>query len=680
MKASLNWICDYLEQPLDRQTVADTLSRIGFPVEAMEPVPDSDDWMLEVEITSNRPDCLCHLGLARELVAAGMGDIRRPRLDGSPDDQGASIASEAGLEVLDLNACPHYIARVIKGVRIGPSPDWMVRRLTAVGLRSINNVVDITNFVLLECGQPLHAFDLAHLAERRIVVRRAHADEAFTAIDGTKHRLKPSMLVIADAKRAVALAGVMGGLDSEVSEKTTEVLLESARFDPLIVRRAARGTKLSSDSSFRFERGVDPAGVDWASRRACALFAQLAGGTILPGKLEAGSGEAEPKRISLRTRRCAQVIGMQLSDAQVTEHLRRLELNPLLQPTSGNPDSVLECQIPSHRLDLDREIDLVEEVARLHGLDHLEVDASVSLQIRPPQPRIAALRCLGDVLTAQGFFEIVSPSFLPTSQARAFFDEDMEPVAVQADRRKADPTLRPSLWPSLLACRKLNQDVGNSDVRLYETAASWHRDGQGIQEAHTLALLADCDQPQTAWREMRGVLDELLVQLQGESNVQLDALEHPEFDVSASLSHGGKVRGRMGIPGPRLLKRFDLKQPVILAQFDLDWLLAGYPPSAAVGQLARFPGIERDLSLVVSEDTPWSAIERAVWAIQPALMEKLAFLVTYRGKPIPTGHKSVSFRMTFRDPSRTLRHEEVDPQIQAIVEHLGRSLDAQLRA
>lgn len=695
MKAGLKWICDYLDRPLDAQTVADTLSRGGFPVEEMEQV--GDDWLLDVEITSNRPDCLCHLGLARELAAAGVAELRIPGFGQMPTDAPASavappdfdarageeLAATAALDVLATDACPHYVARIIRQLKIGPSPAWLVKRLETVGLRSVNNVVDITNFVLLECGQPLHAFDLAKLADHRIIVRMAEPDEPFTAIDGTNHKLRTSMLVIADGRRAVALAGVMGGLDSEVGPTTTDVLLESARFDPLKVRRASRATKLSSDSSFRFERGVDPLGVEWASKRAIALMALLAGGQTLSGKLEVGSDGSTQREVTLRTDHCRSVIGLDIPIKRMVELLTQLGLQPRVESTDvGESAPILRCTIPSHRLDLEREIDLVEEIARLYGLDHLEVRPAVSLQIRPTQPVVKARRKIGELLTAQGFFEVVAPSFVPPKLGKPFLADQAEPVQVQADRRKADPMLRPALWPSLLACRKFNQDVGNSDIRLYETAAAWQQTQGKIDERHWLALLADVDQPQQTWRMLRGVIDELLTGLHGRNHpaLSVESIELSEMETAARLIIAGREIGRMAIPAAPMLKRFDLKVQVALAEIDLDWLVAAYPPITAVGELARFPGIERDLSIVVDEQVPWSDIERSLVGVNPALLEKLEFLVTYRGKPIPPTHKSVSFRMTFRDPGRTLRHEEVDPQVQAVIDKLKADVGAELRA
>ena len=297
MKVSLNWLNSYLDRPVDADAAADLLGEQGFPVEERDDLPDGDV-MLNVEVTSNRGDCLSHVGVAREL-AAGSGRQLRPPVFDLPDVDPNPATALTSVVNKAPDLCPVYTARVIRGVRIAPSPDWLRHRLEAIGLRPVNNVVDITNFVLHEMGQPLHAFDMAKLNERRIVVRRAEQGEAFTAIDGTKHALGSDMLVIADANRPVAIAGVMGGVDSEVTDATTDILLESARFAQLSVRRTSRSLKLASDSSYRFERGVDPVGVEAASRRAAQLIVELAGGRLAEGVVRVGEDQPRSSRLTV---------------------------------------------------------------------------------------------------------------------------------------------------------------------------------------------------------------------------------------------------------------------------------------------------------------------------------------------------------------------------------------------
>lgn len=687
MRTSLAWLNDYLDRPLEAEEAERALTAVGFPLDGREAVTTSTgarDVMLDVEVTSNRSDALSHLGLARELAAATGRTLQPPpsavpvEAGERPVDQLTRVANEAE----DL--CPVYTARVVTGVTIGPSPGWLVDRLEAAGLRPINNVVDVTNFVLLELGQPLHAFDLATLAERRIVVRRARGGERFVAIDSSRHTLDDAMLVIADAERPVALAGVMGGLETEVGETTTDILLESARFDPLSVRRTSRATKLASDSSFRFERGVDPRGVELASRRAAELIVELAGGALAPGVIRAGEPEPEPRQVTMRPERCRALLGVDVSDEQQLDHLEALGLAP------KRVADRLTCTIPTYRLDLEREVDLIEEVARMHGFDHVPMRDRITLEVRPVQPTIAARRELGRVLTAHGYHEAVTFSFLAPDAAQRFVPPGREPVALADAGRRAEPTLRPALLPSLLSCRKTNQDHGNENVRLFETAATWTRAGEAGEprEQTRLALLCDAARPddQHAARALRGAIEALIEHLGGPSaRRQLriepidEATQAPHFAAAATVALGDQTLGTLGAIAQATADAFDLKVAVFGAELALDPLIALYPPARRVAAQPRFPAIERDLSVVVDDAARWRDIERAVHDAGPALLEAVRFLDTYRGKPIAKGRKSVSFRMVFRDPDKTLRHEEVDPQVEAVIAALRDAVGAELR-
>lgn len=674
MKISLAWLNEYLDKPVTADEVERFMTAQGMPIESRQPVGSSGDVMLDVEVTSNRPDCLSHVGIAREVAAGSGRGLKLPEVT-LPAKGGPAVESLAGISNERLDLCPLYTARVIRGVKVGPSPAWLVQRLEAVGLRSVNNVVDVTNFVLLELGQPLHAFDLNKLADRRIVVRTARPGETFEAIDGSKHKLTGEMLVIADAQNPVAVAGVMGGRHSEVTLATTDILLESAMFDPLSVRRTSRGLKLSSDSSYHFERGVDPRGIASASCRAAALMLELAHGELASGVINAGQPLPELRVVAMRVERCRQILGLELSVEEIVAILKRLGLAP-------QPDAVgqsIACTIPSFRLDLHREIDLIEEIARLHGIDQVPVRQKISIVARPVQEFVEARRKLSQTLIAHGYHETINFSFVAPKVGEPFLPPGAEPLLVEDERRKAEPMLRPALLPSLLLCRKSNQDVGNVNVRLFETAAVWSRRGGQIVEQRKIGLLADAPDGQQAVRDMRGTIEELLANLAGEIPLEWAEAEHAFLSVAADLRIKGQWLGTMGLIAPAIQKSFDLAMPVVVADLDFDALLATYPPKRVVRQLPRFPGIERDVSVVVEEPLPWVKIRSEVLAVRPALLEELQFLMAYRGKPIPPGKKSVSFRMTFRDPAVTLRHEQVDGQIAAVVERLAQTLHAELR-
>jgi phenylalanyl-tRNA synthetase beta chain len=686
MKISLAWLNDYLEPPVAAEAVEPLLTAQGFPIEdtvAVEDGPAAGDTMFDVEVTSNRGDCLSHLGVAREIAAGSDARLKRPETP-QPGAGPDAVGTLATVQVDEPEACPVYTARVITGLTVKPSPDWLVARLDAVGLRSVNNVVDVTNFVLHEMGQPLHAFDLGRLSGREITVRHAAPGEAFNAIDGSRHELRDGMLVIADGQQPQAVAGVMGGRDSEVTEQTTEVLLESAIFAPLSVRTTGRALKLASDSSFRYERGVDPAGVERASRRAAALIVQVAGGQVAEGVIRVGKAAPDPKRdtltVPLRLGRLRSVMGIDFSRQQVMEYLhQRLGLADASPPTGDT----LEFAIPTYRLDLRREIDLIEEVARLHGMASIPVKPKLELTARPPQDTVRARRILAEVLVGHGYHETITFSFIRPAYAKPFLPAESDPLVLEGDHKKDEPMLRPSVLPSLLQCRKLNQDVGNRDVKLFEIASTWHvQSGETIENVR-LALLRDAEQPDAALRELRGTLEEILEALggpMGHAALTVDAsTDDAVMSPAAVVKLEGQPVGRFGLLNQASTDPFGLQTPQAGLEVELPRLLDLYPPRRAIGELPRFPGIERDLSLIVEEAVTWQQITAAVEQAQPDLLEEVGFLGVYRGKPIERGRKSVSLRLLFRDSERTLRHEQVDPQVAAVVAELKQKLSAELR-
>ena len=697
MKASLNWVNDYLDQPVEIDEMQEVLTRQGLPVEDQQST--GDDVVFNVEITSNRCDCQCHVGLAREVAAGLERQVREPQCDLGVSDapsQQPDVHAWTNVENHNQTLCPVYTARLIAEVKIGKSPDWLIQRLDAIGLRSVNNVVDITNFVLFELGQPLHAFDLARLEEKRIVVRCAEEGESFTAIDGSKHSLTREMLVIADAKQPVAIAGVMGGLDSEVGEQSTNLLLESAIFDPLSVRNTSRKLKLASDSSFRFERGVDPLGVERASRRAAQLIVDLAGGTLVAGMIRVGQSELQPHEVKLRIERCRRLLGVDIDPPQIMNLLERLGLGPTLDDAY----TTVTCTIPTHRLDLNREVDLIEEVSRLHGLDRVPVGERIEIVAKSPRNEVSARQKLGQILIAHGYHETITISFLHPRFGHPFLakcpfghmsdqssDEGKKNTAVVVSDglHHTESMLRSSLVPSLLLCRKTNQDVGNSNLALFETASSWvHRQsgehGKELVETQSLALMKDAPDVENVLRSMRGTLDELVGHLLNDPSLAVTPIDGGWLAQGMSFTAKDQAIGMLGLISRPTQELFDLQLPVIVGEFDLSYLLGDFPPQRQVRALPRFPGIVRDLSIILDEQIPWVQIEAHVRKCNPALLEQLEFLGVYRGKPITVGQKSVSFRMLFRDPQRTLRHEQVDDQVASVVDLLAKHLGAELRS
>ena len=674
MMISLDWLNQYLDRAVDADEADRVLTDVGFPLEGREDL--GDDVALDVEVTSNRPDVLSHLGTAREIAAATGRQFTPPAIEinetGDAVDSLTSVANQAP------KLCPVYTARVITGVKVAPSPDWLIQRLEAIGLRPVNNVVDITNFVLHEMGQPLHAFDMNLLDGRKVVVRRATEGEPFTAIDGTKHKLRADMLVIADENSPVAVAGVMGGLDSEVGEATTDVLLESACFDPLSVRTTSRALKLASDSSYRFERGVDPRGIELASRRAAQLICEMAGGTFAKGMIRVGEPEPPLKKVAMRPARCQQLLGYEMPAERMIALLDALELQPKVE------GDAIACTVPSHRLDLEREVDLIEEVARLNGYGQIPVEPKMNIVARKPQIDVQARKLVGQTLIAHGFHETITFSNIAPKLAEPFLDNGHELITMDDDRRTAEPGLRPSLLPSLLAVRKNNQDAGNANVKLFEVAKVFASKGGQYAESKDLALLSDASS-EPSLRELRGTIEELCEAMDYPVRVVAAGQHTPGWAATAGLimndsNDRDRIVGVFGRASAETVKLFDLKTSVDLAWLDYAELTRRYPQATVVGELPKFPGIERDLSIVVDEAVLYADIEKAASGTEPALMEELAFVGVYRGKQVGKGRKSVTLRMKFRDPAKTLRHEEVDPQVERIVKALETSVSAELRA
>ncbi len=489
MIVSLDWLADYVDLP-DVNTLTERLLLSGLNHESTKMV--HDDTAVDLEVTSNRPDCLGHIGVAREVSVL----FQRPLKIPAASVMGGEPLHSFSVAIESKDMCPFYSARLIRGVTVGPSPDWLVRRLEAVGVASVNNVVDVTNYVMLECGQPLHAFDLSRLDGEKIIVRRAKEGESFVAINHKEYKLTSEMCVISDSKQPLAIAGVMGGAETEISLETTDVLIESAQFAPLPVRSAARALVLGSPSSYRFERGPDPAAVEWASCRAVNLILELAGGAFAAPAIQAGSLSSSQATIDLRTHRVEQVLGVSVSLQRQREILESLGF---VEQESGA--DVTRWLAPTWRRDCTREIDLVEEVARIEGYDCVPEDIPISAVPVQRSPRERMVRVVSESCVAAGFCEAMTRSVVgerfeefssPWGNAPALVCSP--PLVQGADR------LRRTLLPSLLEARSNSLSSGSSHGDLFEIAHCYLRhenessDGMvPIEEPLLLALVSGGD-------------------------------------------------------------------------------------------------------------------------------------------------------------------------------------------
>lgn len=670
MIVSWNWLNEYV--PID-QPVAEIENRLRLAGLNHESTSDVDgDIAIDLEVTSNRPDCLGHLGIAREIAVLTDHSLRLPPTDFVEDP---SPTSEVITVLGDASArdwCPYYRARVIEGVKVGASPDWLRRRLKTVGLPSINNVVDITNYVLMECGQPLHAFDLDKLEGSRIVVRSAHPNETFVAINNKSYELNPSMGVIADGRRAVALAGIMGGLETEVSIDTKRVLLESALFLPLPIRRTSRALDLSSDSSYRFERKVDPAGVLWASDRACHLLAKLAGGRVTRGAVDLGAPSLERSPIALRWSKIPRTLGVDIPRERAKKIITQLGMAIVEE---GEDHIVVRP--PSSRRDVEREIDLVEEIGRIHGYDSVPEDRVIPMVLSRQRTidRLSEIAC--QTLCACGYFEAVTFSFSDSSSLAMVRPwSSAAPLTVRHGSRKQENALRQSLLPSLLRVLSLNEARGNADPMVFELAHLYLPKTGAELPDEPLALGIASTRP---LREVRGHVEAALSRMG--VPVRFQPVEVPGLlaDQAGHYLVGDEVVGVLGVAPPALSSKLDLRQDAVVAELLVSRLVPHARLTVTAQPIPDRPSVVRDFAIVLDESVRWSELEAVARSAAGPFLESLKFVDLYRGKQVPEGKKSIAFRLTYRASDRTLTREEVDGYQQSVLTAITARLAGVLR-
>jgi phenylalanyl-tRNA synthetase beta chain len=662
MIVSWNWLADYVALDMDPAELARRLAMAGLNHESTERV--GDDLAIDLEVTSNRPDCLGHLGVAREISVLWQQPLRIP--DPCPPTRGPDVAQLTKVSIACPHLCYQYTARVMRGVKIGPSPTWLASRLRSIGIAVINNVVDVSNYVMMECGQPLHVFDLRRLQGPEIIVREALPQEQFPAIDHRVYPLEPGMCVIADARRGVALGGVMGGVESEVSEATTDLLIEAAEFSPLSIRTTARKLGLHSPSSYRFERGVDPLGVEWASRRCCQLIGELAGGQLAPGVLDVGAPISKRPRVTLRLSQLPRVLGIAIPAEEVARILTALGN----ERVAGNAE-MLEVVPPSWRRDLTREIDLVEEVARVHGYDKIPEDVGVPMAPCHRSDEDRVLERVRQGLTAAGFDEAVTTSVVPRPWCDAFSPwSDAEPLGANTPMLKGADTLRKSLIPSLLEARRVNESVANEPIELFESARVYLPKLSGLpREQWTLGVTSGGD-----FHVLKGVVETLLETLHVSASLSVSEASLPllEPERQGRLELDGRLLGYLGEVSSQGLKHFGLRSPATVLELDLGVLdeVANLVPQQRA--LSDFPAIVRDLNLIVDESVRWADMASTIRATVGPVLESLQFQEVYRDKKRDGADKKrLLFSITLRSPTRTLTNEEADIARDDVVRSCG---------
>jgi phenylalanyl-tRNA synthetase beta chain len=659
------------------------------------------DVVYDLEVTPNRPDLNSVLGIAREISAVTGNPLRLPADTLPPAASEAGAPVEVRLEAPDL--CPRYTARVLRGVKVGPSPDWLRSKLEKVGLRSINNVVDVTNFVMLETGQPLHAFDerwIARGADGRpsIVVRRAVEGEKFVTLDGREHVLTAENLVIADPEKGIALGGVMGGRNSEIQPDTTDVVLESAYFVPTNIRRTSKTLGLRTDASYRFERGVDPALAERASRRAVQLILETAGGTLDGGVVDVCPAPAESKQIVLRPGKVNELLGLSLRPEEIEFFLASLGLRAVQRrPRSvdeTSPPEPVTYQVPTFRVDLKRETDLIEEVARLYGVDRIPAtEPRHAKGSHPFDARYDEFMTVRRLLTGLGLTEAQGQTLVSRKSVPATGGVPAPVVALANPLSSDMDVLRPSLLPGLLDVLRHNLRHGNRDVALFEIGRVFRSEpGGAAREGWRLAIVLTGARNVAHWEgadrdarfelpDLKGLLEEFFEHA-GLRGVMYGRRSEPTglFAESAQITVGGKgAFGELGLVQPRLAREYDLRDAVVMAEVDLDHVLARRNAGRGFKALPAFPAIRRDVAFVVAESVGHDAVLSAVRQAKVSNLEAVDLFDVFRGKNVPEGRKSVAYAFTYRAADRTLTDAEVGAAHERVVAQLRQTLGAAVR-
>ncbi len=690
MRVPITWLKELTPCDWDAKKIAERLTMAGFEVEEIHDI--DGEMVLDLKVTSNRGDALSLIGIAREVAALCGKKVVKPAI--TVAETGKDVNKLAAVEVKDPEWCPRYAARVVTGVVIAPSPAWVQKRLVEAGVRPISNVVDVTNYVMLEMGQPLHAFDLDKLTDQKIIVRRAEIDEPFSTLDGIERKLTDRMLVIADAAHPVALAGIMGGLESEVTDNTVNVLIESANFDRTCIRKTARANILSTESSYRFERIVDPANAVNAVNRAAQLMKEWAGGEIATGVIDVCAPLPPQRTITVRPARVNKVLGTEIARIDMEKVFNALDIEYIL-----NVDDMI-VSVPTFRPDLVEEMDMIEEIARIYGYEHVPITVPGKIvKAGRLAPEMAFENRLREILTSAGLYEGLSYSLIDyrTLDAMLLTDgtaEKDEIVPLRNPKSEEYSHLRPSMMPSMLESLKNNARRSLNDVQIFELGRIFRNTGGGlrfnynnldrtvngdirVQDGHLIPLekravgIAIMGRPWTSrwgggdnpvdffW--LKGIIEGLIAGLQI-SGVEYLPVTHPTLHPgrTAEVVKDGVRLALFGEVHPRAATNFDLPGRAYIAEIDVEALMDFAGEDTTRPNLSRFQAVDRDIAFLVAIDKPASEITAVISEAGGEIRESVALFDLYQGKNIPEGQRSLAYRITFRADARTLEDKEVD--------------------
>lgn len=687
MKVLVSWLREYVDIPFGIEELEDRFSMLGLGVEGVERM-GRDDAVFDLEIAANRGDLMSHFGVAREIAAATRSAVRPPATEIAAD--GTDVSSSVRVDVREPELCPRFTAAMIVDVRVAPSPEWMARRLEACGVRSINNIVDVTNYVMLEIGQPMHAFDYDRIRGGRLVVRLAHRGETLATLDGVARTLDPQTLVVADSEHAAGIAGIIGGAPSEIGHSTRRVLLEAAVWHPPMIRRTSKRLGVRTESSARFERGIDYAAVPAASARAMTLMQQIAGGRVLPGLVDVHTGQVVPKQLTLRWSTVPRLLGIDVPMKEGVAILRSLGFQVEAS------ERTVAVVVPTHRRDVEREEDLVEDVARHYGYDRVPEEMPVEVTAQGSwAPSIEAERAVRDALIRAGLTEVLTVSLTNPAALDALRLPDThsyrKAVAIRNPMVEDHMQLRTTLLPGLLHVARANASRRVTDIQVFEIGRTFHSNGNRAREQRSLGLLMTGTLVRGAWNlpaeavtvtyhSLKGVIESLLGELRiSETEVRPAPVPWLHPGRTAALVVAGQAIGTLGELHPDVIREMDLPAPTCVAEVDLDAILDRAVLQPRFVPIPRFPSVRRDVSLVVSSGVTAAQVKEVIRAAGGMFLEEIEVFDVYTGAPIPPGHRNLAYMLSFRSPERTLTAEEVATAMAAITRALERQLGAKIR-
>ena len=645
------------------------------------------DHIMEIEVTPNRPDCLSVLGIARELSAASGIAIKLPDSVKKNFMKKTSARGNVKIEVVDRHACPRYVGCIMKNVKVGSSPKWLIDRLNAMGVRSVNNVVDITNYALFELGQPLHAFDLDKLKGKRIVVRRARKGESIVTIDGINRVLSPNILVIADEVRPIAVAGIMGGKDTEITSKTSNILIESACFEQVVIRKACRELGLASESSYRFERGVDQGMIFASSVRAQELVKEIAGGKTAGGMSDIGPGIEKEKEITLSLDDVARILGIDISPERIKDIFKRLNLGPIKKKDK------ISVTVPSYRQDLNRDIDLIEEIARFYGYDKVppRLPSFTPQKTYQLEKRTTSLENeIRKILCGAGLNEIMTYS-LTSRDSIEYLGISLENlVSLRNPMSSQQEIMRPSLLSELLGVLNWNLNRKNTLLQLFELNKVYIMNKESGQADEIMHLsIGICGNKPGNWKEkprdldffdLKGII-EILMDSLGAAGYRVEKTEHPSLkeNMSIAINAGGRVCGAFGEVKEDVARKFDIKRKVYLAEISLDALLGCANLKKTFVGLPKYPSVKRDIAILLDDTINASGIYDVIKEEARQLVKSVEVFDLYKGRQIQEGKKSLAYTIQYRSDERTLNDKEVNDIHKKVQDALIKRLGAQIR-